>query len=113
MLSFRNLRPQAPRLAIAGAALVVAATQGAAAALAEDCFADWGAAGAIVRAQKLMTVSELSKLAGAEVAGAILKTTLCKDGDDYIYKLVVRDAKGQLKTVVVDARAKGKAATDQ
>ena len=108
MLSFRNLRPQA----LAGAALVVAATQGGA-AIAEDCVADWGQAGAIVRAQKLMTVSELSKSAGSQVAGEIVKTTLCKDGDDYVYKLVVRDAKGQLKTVVVDARAKGKAATER
>ena len=46
----------------------------------------------------------------AAVNGDIVKSTLCKDGDDYIYKLVVRDSGGQLKTVVVDARNPGAAA---
>ena len=87
------------------AALVAAGFS--ASARAEDCYADWGAAGAVVRAQKLMTVQQLSQPGATGVAGDIVKTTLCKDGDDYIYKLVVRDASGQLKTVVVDARGKG------
>ena len=112
MVNLRNLWPRLPLRVVVGAALLVAATQSGA-AVAEECLTDWGAAGAIVRAQKLMTVTELSKSAGSQVAGEIVKTTLCKDGDDYVYKLVVRDAKGQLKTVVVDARAKGKAATGQ
>ena len=68
---------------------------------------DWGQAGAIVRQQKLMSIGELTKSVTPNIGGAIVKTTLCKDGDDYIYKLVVRDPSGQLKTVVVDARPKG------
>lgn len=72
-------------------------------AKAEECYADWGVAAEIVRSRKLMTVGELAKGAAASLPGQIVKTTLCKDGDDYIYKLVVRDGKGQLKTVVLDA----------
>ena len=72
-------------------------------ARAEDCYADWGIAADIVRRQNLRTVSELTQTAARELPGQIVKTTLCKDGDDYIYKLVVRDAKGQLRSVVLDA----------
>jgi uncharacterized membrane protein YkoI len=84
------------------------AVAGAAApAVAEDCFADWGVAGEIVRREKLVTVQQLTQANAAGLQGTIVKTTLCKDGDDFIYKLVVRDAGGQLKTVVVDARTPG------
>ncbi len=76
-------------------------------ARAEDCYNDWGLAGEIVRREKLITVQQLTQANAAGLIEAIVKTTLCKDGDDYIYKLVVRDAKGQLKTVVVDARNPG------
>ena len=76
-------------------------------ALAEDCYNDWGLAGEIVRREKLVTVQQLTQANAAGLIEAIVKTTLCKDGDDYIYKLVVRDAKGQLKSVVVDARNPG------
>ncbi len=109
MLILRNFLPRAPIRVLAGAAFLVSATYPVA-AKAEECVADWGLAGEIVRREKLMTVGELSKSAAADKAGEIVKTTLCKDGDDYVYKLVVRDAKGQLKAVVVDARAKGNAA---
>jgi hypothetical protein len=84
---------------------VAVATCGAdAPVMAEECLTDWGQAGEIVRREKLVTVQQLTQANAAGLIEAIVKTTLCKDGDDYIYKLVVRDAKGQLKTVVVDAR---------
>jgi hypothetical protein len=87
------------------AAYAVAASAGPAAA--EECFADWGVAGEIVRREKLVTVQQLTQANAAGLIDAIVKATLCKDGDDYIYKLVVRGAGGQLKTVVVDARNPG------
>ena len=90
------------------AALVVAGFS--APVRAEDCYADWGQAGVVVRTQKLVTVQQLSQPGVAAVKGDIVKSTLCKDGDDYVYKLVVRDSGGQLKTVVVDARNPGAAA---
>jgi len=84
---------------------VVLAAFATAEARGEDCYADWGMAAEIVKGRKLMTVQELAKSA-RDLPGEIVKTTLCKDGDDYIYKLVVRDPKGTLRTVVLDA-AKG------
>ena len=96
-------------LALAGA-VTLFAFAGGTAALAEDCYADWGTAGEIVRREKLVTVQQLTQGYAAGIPGTIVKTTLCKDGDDFIYKLVVRDPSGQLKTVVVDARNPGQGA---
>jgi uncharacterized membrane protein YkoI len=85
-------------MTLAGAVSAVAPVR------AEDCMADWGVAGEIVRREKLMTVQQLAQSGAAGAAGQIVKTTLCKDGDDYVYKVVARQANGQLKTIVVDAR---------
>jgi hypothetical protein len=79
-------------------------------AKAETCYADWGAAAQIVRQFNLITVDRLSREMVGGIGGQIVKTTLCKDGDDYIYKLVVREPTGQLKTVVMGADARSAAA---
>lgn len=92
---------------MAACAATAACVSLASAAKADDCMPDWGQAGAIVRAQKLLTVGELTKLVAQDVGGTIIQATLCKDSDDYIYKLVVKDRSGQLKTVVLDARGRG------
>jgi hypothetical protein len=104
MLTAKILAPKI--LALAGAAAIGAVALSVPAS-AEDCYADWGLAGEIVRREKLVTVQQLTQANAAGMIEAIVKTTLCKDGDDYIYKLVVRGAGGQLKTVVVDARNPG------
>ena len=74
-----------------------------------QCFADWGKAADVVRQQGLLTVEELAKTFANDIPGQIVRATLCQDGDDYIYKLAVRDKQGQLKNVVVDALNHAKA----
>lgn len=71
---------------------------------AEECLTDWGAAGQIVRREKLLTVQQLTQEESVLLPGKPIKTTLCKVGDDYVYKVVVRVSGGALKTIVVDAR---------
>ena len=73
-------------------------------AAAEECLTDWGAAGQIVRREKLLTVQQLTQEESVLLPGKPIKTTLCKVGDDYVYKVVVRVSGGALKTIVVDAR---------
>ncbi len=68
-----------------------------------ECFSDWGKASEVVRQKGLLTVEQLAKTFANDIPGQIVRATLCKDGDDYIYKLAVRDKQGQLKNVVVDA----------
>ena len=72
---------------------------------AGECFADWGTAGEIVRREKLRTVEQLRADPAGNVNGDILKTTLCKEDDDYVYRLVIRTPFGQLKTLLLRAKA--------
>lgn len=77
------------------------------------CFSDWGTAGAIVRKEGLITVEQLAADRKADALGDIVKATLCLEDDTYIYRLVVRDASGQLKSVVVQAQTSAPAASDR
>jgi hypothetical protein len=89
-------------LCLAAAAVAVVTTAGA--AHAETCYDDWGAAGDIVRQEGLVTVESLAAKAAAELGGDIIKATLCEGDSGYIYRLVVRDPRGQLRSVMVPAR---------
>ncbi len=77
------------------------------------CFSDWGKASDVVRQKGLLTVEQLAKTFANDIPGQIVRATLCQDGDDYIYKLVVRDKQGQQKNVVVDALTHPKAANSR
>ena len=69
------------------------------------CIADWSIAAPIVHAQGLTTVEALSRMAATELPGIIVKTTLCEENGAFVYRLLVRDARGQLTSRTVDARA--------
>ncbi len=71
---------------------------------AQECLADWGIAGEIVRRQGLVTVDEVAREILPGGRGQILKSTLCRKGTGYVYKVVVRDGKGQLRSMVVPAQ---------
>lgn len=70
---------------------------------AESCVSDWGAAGAIVRQQGLQTIEQLKNTGPNGIPGQIVQATLCQSGAAYVYRLVVRDPRGALKNVVVQA----------
>ena len=71
----------------------------------DTCIADWSIAAPIVRAQGLTTVEALSRLGAAELPGTIVKTTLCEENGAFVYRILVRDARGHLTSRTVDARA--------
>ena len=81
------------------------------AANAGDCLVDWAAASQIVKSENLLTVEQLSSSASDQIQGQIVKTTLCRENGGYVYRLVVRDPKGQMKSVVIDARGPAKPQT--
>lgn len=70
----------------------------------EECFADWSEAAPIVRKEGLATVESLSGQARDKLDGEIVKTTLCQERGSYVFRLIVRRANGQLKSVTLDAR---------
>jgi hypothetical protein len=73
--------------------------------VAGGCYADWSVAAPIVHREGLTTVEALSRLAASKLAGEIVKTTLCEDGGEFVYRLVVRAPDGKLANRTVNARA--------
>ena len=69
------------------------------------CITDWSIAAPIVHKDGLTTVEALSRLAALEISGSIVKTTLCEENGSFVYRILVRDARGQLTSHTVDARA--------
>lgn len=95
--------PRAPLIAVILATLAMGAPA-AVRAGGETCIADWSVAAGVVRKEGLITVEQLLQLAKKSGAGDIVRTTLCEGGGSFVYRIVVKDGKGQLKSIVVDAR---------
>jgi uncharacterized membrane protein YkoI len=69
------------------------------------CWTDWSDAAIIVRRETLMPVERVSKLAGAKHPGAtIIKVTLCEEHGQFIYRLLLLDRQGLVKSELLDAR---------
>ena len=92
------------RPALISALSALLALASAPARAGETCIADWSVASAVVKKEGLATVEQLLQMAKKSVAGSIIRTTLCHDDGAFVYRIVVKDAKGQLKTINVDAR---------
>ena len=71
----------------------------------DTCISDWSIAAPIVHAQGLTTVEALSRIVATEMPGVIVKTTLCEENGAFVYRILVRDARGKLTSRTVDARA--------
>ncbi len=84
----------------------VVLTASAPMALARDktCIERWSDAAPVVAAERLVNVEELTAKAPKKLGGSIVKATLCESNGSYTYILVLRTAKGKLKSVTVDAR---------
>jgi uncharacterized membrane protein YkoI len=69
------------------------------------CWSDWSEAAVVVRRETLLPVEQVSKLAGAKHPRAeIIKVTLCEDKGRFVYRLLLRERQGQVKSEVLDAR---------
>lgn len=71
---------------------------------ASGCVADWSTAAQIVEKERLLTVEQVSAANAGAIPGKIVKTTLCREKDGFVYRLVVRNPAGQLQIIVVDAQ---------
>lgn len=69
------------------------------------CYSDWSVAAPIVKKEGLVSVEQLTPMARAQLNGELVKVTLCVQAGSYVFRLVVRGTKGDLKTVTVDAKS--------
>jgi uncharacterized membrane protein YkoI len=86
------------------AVIGLASTASVAAAENGTCFTDWAAASRVVATEGLVTLDQLSKSSQDKLGGDIVRSSLCEASSGYVYKLVVRDAQGRLKNVLLDAK---------
>jgi hypothetical protein len=68
------------------------------------CFDDWSDAAPIVLNERLVPARELHTWARKHLKGKVLRVTLCRDGERYIYRLLVRGPKGRIRNRTVEAR---------
>jgi uncharacterized membrane protein YkoI len=68
-----------------------------------DCLTDWAAASVIVKAHDLASFADVTRMAASKLGGDIVRSALCETPTGHVYRLIIRDARGQLTTVTVDA----------
>jgi uncharacterized membrane protein YkoI len=76
----------------------------AAPAEAASCFDDWSDAVPVMRKEGLVGTKALHEQARQHLTGDLVRITLCQEGDRFVYRLLMRDPRGWLNTVTVDAR---------
>ena len=76
----------------------------ATAAVGDRCFADWSTAAPVVQAEALASARDVHEQARRQRIGDIVRMTLCTDQERFVYRLMVRDSRGAMRVVVVDAK---------
>ena len=77
----------------------------AAAAVAQPvkCY-EWTEAAPIVAREKLVSAAEVHRQARTEMQGELIRITLCEEGGDWIYRIVVQKGGGKVENRTVNAR---------
>lgn len=70
---------------------------------AAECL-PWSAAGPVIQKNGLIPAGQIYNRIQSQHRGQIIKATLCRNGNSFRYKFTVLGAKGDVKTVSVDAR---------
>jgi hypothetical protein len=73
-------------------------------AASDACIEDWSTAVPVVKEERLATVETITKLAKVRLTGDVVKVTLCKLNERYVYRLLMRHSNGKVAPVIVDAR---------
>lgn len=68
------------------------------------CIEDWSTAVPVVKEEGLAPVDKVTSLAKSRLDGDIVKVTLCKVDERYVYRLLVRSSNGKMAPVIVDAK---------
>lgn len=93
-------RPRTLALALA----LVVFCGGAARAETGTCYDTWSLAAAVVKQEGLISVEELNRQAPKRLDGTIIRVTLCKENDRFVYRVVVKSPGGQVRNLTLDAR---------
>jgi hypothetical protein len=73
-------------------------------ASAPKCYPDWSQASEIVSREQLAPISVLTGAAKSAAQAEIVRTVLCRISGAYVYRVVLKDDTGRLRTETVNAR---------
>lgn len=68
------------------------------------CWSEWSDAAEVVERERLAPAKGVHGLTRQRVGGDLVRITLCEMGGAYVYRLLVRDPKGRVLMLTVDAR---------
>ncbi len=84
--------------------LCVSANRAQAAATPAVCFEAWTDAAPVVQREALAAVRDIHAGMRQRNAGDVVRVQLCTEDNRYVYRLIVREPKGRIVPLTVDAR---------
>lgn len=100
MMRRHSRRLLAPSLAIA----ISASAFQPAAATDSTCYGEWSDAAPIVAREQLRAVREVQELARSYLTGDLIRITLCREEERFVYRVLIRDQNGRISNLKLDAR---------
>lgn len=64
----------------------------------------WKSAGALISKNSLIPGNVIYNMVQSKTGGKVISATLCESGGNFVYKIVVLGAKGEVTNLNVDAR---------
>ena len=99
------MRHRGRRLEIAGVVCAITAwATGPALASDSTCYGEWSDAAPIVAREQLRAVREVQELARSHVPGDLIRITLCREDERFVYRVLIRDLHGRISNLKLDAR---------
>ncbi|MGF1650350.1 MAG: hypothetical protein ACFCUN_07860 [Hyphomicrobiaceae bacterium] len=71
---------------------------------AAECYSDWSQASQVVAREQLASIDVLATAAKATEGAELVTTVLCQMSGAYVYRIVLREPGGRLRTATVNAR---------
>ncbi len=73
----------------------------------DACIANWSDAAPIVAREKLLAAREIQRMSRRTLPGDVVRITLCREDAGYVYLLLLRDGKGRISNLKIDAHGDG------
>jgi uncharacterized membrane protein YkoI len=93
-MDYRVLKP----IAVAALTAVILAAPARAACV------PWKSAGALISQNSLVPGNVIYNKVQAKTGGKVISATLCQNGSNFVYKVVVLGKKGDVKNLTINAR---------
>ncbi len=67
------------------------------------CFSNWSDAAPIVARERLLAARDIQAMSRRRRSGEVVRITLCREDTGYVYLLLLRDDRGRISNLKIDA----------